>query len=285
MGNSKITAVITQTTSTMKVIIAGYSKTGTKSLCRALKHFDYSVDDFPEHIDQRTDHWWRIFAADPDDHIAQSPQIFREMYEHVDVCTDTPAYLFWEQILEAFPDAKVILMERDDEEVWWNSLKKHFVRERKTNIGAWMLHVLPRWYVKFLCYDLWKSQIRHRDMAWAGAVGPLSPYGPNRANKMVAIKRYREHNAYVKSNCPEDKLLIWKPSEGWDRLCKFLGHESPDMPFPNENKGGQIVEDILFKHPRAIRQTNTVIRRFLISVGLISWAVYYCWSHLSIEWV
>jgi len=259
----------------MKVIIAGYSKTGTKSICAALKHFGYSVDDFPEHIDQRTDFWWRIYNAEPGDELAQTPAIFKQMYENVDVCTDTPAYLFWEQISEAFPDAKVILMERDNEEVWWKSLEKHFVRERRTNIGAWILEYLPRWYVRLLCDDLWKSQDRHRFFTWAGAVGPTSPFGPNRVNKMIATKRYREHNTYVKATCPADKLLVYNPKDGWPKLCKFLGLEIPDMEFPNKNKGGQIVEDILFRHPRALKQRYTVITNLLISILVVAGLAYY----------
>merc|ERR1712227_560549 len=81
--------------SSMKIIVAGYSKTGTKSLNRALTCLGYSVDDLAEHLSVRTDYWWRIFtAADPQ---ACSPEIFKEMYKDVDACMDTPAYLFWEQ--------------------------------------------------------------------------------------------------------------------------------------------------------------------------------------------
>ena len=32
---------------------------------------------------------------------------FRKMFENVDSVTDIPACFFWEEILEAFPDAKV----------------------------------------------------------------------------------------------------------------------------------------------------------------------------------
>ena len=100
-------------------------------------------------------------------------------------------------------------------------------------------------------------------------MGPTSPFGPNRANKMTAIKKYREHNAYVKTACPADKLLVYNPKSGWAPLCKFLGLKVPDMEFPNKNKGGQIVDDILLKHPRALRQRREVITNFLVSVILV----------------
>jgi len=248
----------------MKVIIAGYSKTGTKSIQKALRLLGYSVDDLHEHLDERTDYWWRIFVADPNDPIAQTPEIFKEMYANVDACTDTPAYLFWEQILEAFPNAKVILSERDNEDVWWDSLRKHFIRERRENIGAWLLLYFPNWILKLCCDDMWRAHRRHRDMSWGGAVGPLSPIGPNRVNAMIAKKRYREHNAYVREKCPSEKLLIYNAKQGWDPLVKFLGIKAPDIPFPNANKGGQIISDVLKRHPRALRQRSQLIRNFLI---------------------
>lgn len=265
----------------MKVIVAGYSKTGTKSLNAALTELGYSVDDLHEHLGYQTENWWRIFAAtDPK---AQTIEIFREMYENVDACMDTPVYLFWEYILEAFPDAKVVLMERDSEEVWWKSLEKHFVRERKTNMGAWLLYYFPRWFVKLMNYDLWKSQIRHYDMNWAGTVGPLVPFGPNQVNKLIATKRYREHNAYVKLKCPQEKLLVYNPKQGWGPLCKFLGKEVPKTDFPNANKGGQIVDDILFSHPKALQQRKTLLRNMAIFFGLVGYGVYYVSQHL--RWV
>lgn len=132
-----------------------------------------------------------------------------------------------------------------------------------------------RVYVRLLCDDLWKSQDRHRFFTWAGAVGPTSPFGPNRVNKMIATKRYREHNVYVKATCPADKLLVYNPKDGWPKLCAFLGLKVPDMEFPNKNKGGQIVEDILFRHPRALKQRYTVIKNLLISIAVVAAMVYY----------
>jgi len=262
----------------MKIIVAGYSKTGTKSLNRALKQLDYSVDDLAEHLSVRDEYWWRIFsAADP---VACSPKIFKEMYENVDACMDTPAYLFWEQILEAFPKAKVILMERDSEEVWWNSLEKHFVRERKENLGGWALYLLPTWLLKLTCYDLWKSQRRHYDMNWSATVGPLVPFGPNQVNKMIATKRYREHNAYVKMTCPKEKLLVYNPKDGWGPLCEFLGHKVPDMEFPNANKGGQIVTDILWGLPKALQQRRTIFKNMTIFLLVVFGILYWFSKHL-----
>ena len=51
--------------------------------------------------------------------------ILRKMYKDVDAVTDLPAYLYWEQLLEAFPNAKIIHMERN--EVTWERSAKDCV--------------------------------------------------------------------------------------------------------------------------------------------------------------
>lgn len=39
---------------------------------------------------------------------------------------------------------------------------------------------------------------------------------------------------------PADRLLIFKASEGWEPLCRFLGVPVPNTPFPNVNDRAQI---------------------------------------------
>jgi Sulfotransferase domain len=36
---------------------------------------------------------------------------------------------------------------------------------------------------------------------------------------------------------PEDNLLEYRPQDGWEPLCKFLGKPVPAEPYPFINKG------------------------------------------------
>ena len=45
----------------------------------------------------------------------------KRLYQDVDAVVDAPGNIFWEEILEAFPDSQVILSERD-EDSWLKSL-------------------------------------------------------------------------------------------------------------------------------------------------------------------
>ena len=85
----------------MKVIVAGMAKTGTKSMCAALKELGYSVYDYNENMLLLGKEWMKICAE------GGSTEDFRRMYENVDAVTDIPACYYWDEIHKAFPDSKV----------------------------------------------------------------------------------------------------------------------------------------------------------------------------------
>ena len=85
----------------MKVIVAGFSKTGTKTLNAALTKLGYNVYDFMEHFWEHGTYWEKILS------IGGSAEDFKEMYRNVDAVVDGPVFAFWEDIQKVFPDAKV----------------------------------------------------------------------------------------------------------------------------------------------------------------------------------
>ena len=85
----------------MKVIVAGCSKTGTKSMNAALTELGYKVYDNMEHIMYHCDDWIKIFEG------KGRIEDFKRMYKDVDAIVDVPAFLYWYEIHQAFPEAKV----------------------------------------------------------------------------------------------------------------------------------------------------------------------------------
>jgi hypothetical protein len=69
-------------------------------------------------------------------------------------------------------------------------------------------------------------------------------YGENAGcpagNENTYIARYERHNREVQeyfANRSDDLLIIDLPNDdGWSRLCPFLGHPIPNVPFPHANK-------------------------------------------------
>ena len=85
----------------MKIICSGYQKTGTKSLAAALRLLGYKVFDFEEQffflgkdLSQILEKGWNITDL-------------QKIYKDVDVIIDLPSCILWEELHEAFPDAKV----------------------------------------------------------------------------------------------------------------------------------------------------------------------------------
>ena len=50
----------------------------------------------------------------------------------------------------------------------------------------------------------------------------------------VAREKYREHYAMVRRVTPKERLE-YRMGDGWEPLCKFLGKEVPEVPFPRAN--------------------------------------------------
>ena len=236
----------------MKVICAGVGKTGTKSIAKALRHLGFNVFDFEEQILSLDfiDHWFDVFrnGAEPD---------VKRVYQNADAVVDSPGNLFWEEILEAFPDCKVILSERD-EDSWVKSVANQFevldtVKSRTVSILS------PTMRKMYLIAD---SNV----VALVGS--------RNKASTYVFRKRYRIHNHRVKSIVPPDKLLVYNVQQGWKPLCDFLGCEVPTAAFPHENVKGEIAQKFALSSLSVTtygRQVKGEIQRAVL--GIISFVV------------
>jgi hypothetical protein len=44
---------------------------------------------------------------------------------------------------------------------------------------------------------------------------------------------YVRHNEYVRKLVPKERLLEFRPEQGWKPLCDFLGVPVPDRPYPH----------------------------------------------------
>jgi len=96
----------------MKVICAGFQKTGTKSLSKALEELGYKVYDASETYIYMRKTWMDYFAGK-----ITIEQVCEEYDRHnVDVVVDGPGNYFWQEMMEYWPKAKVILTVRDDED-------------------------------------------------------------------------------------------------------------------------------------------------------------------------
>ena len=203
----------------MKVICAGLSKTGTSSIAKALQVLGFSVFDFIEHVTIHRDEWVSIYRH------GKIPD-FLSMYKDVDAVTDLPAAIWYEEIHQSFPDAKVILSVRDTEEVWLTSWINQIAVFR--NAGF-----LRKMYMRYIVPYTHGFDVLLQEEIDVSAYGTLRP-----EFTVLHKKKYREHNERVQAVIPKEKLLIFNVKQGWKPLCEFLGCEIPDEEFPRANVSG-----------------------------------------------
>jgi len=238
----------------MKIICAGLSKTGTKSLAKALRILGFTVFDFDEHDHFHIDKWFDVYCE------GKSPD-FASMYKDVDAVTDLPPAFWFEEIYGAFPDAKVILSVRDNEEVWahsWakqNELIQTFSGFLNRVLVKWPLFIVRRIRGKYTKFELF-------DFVLNGVYGSL-----NSRSTVLFKKKYREHNQRVQAVIPKQKLLIYNVKQGWEPLCEFLGCDFPQVEFPRENFA------LSFTHRKIATWRQMAISRVLLIVTVLVFVV------------
>ncbi|KAL4936043.1 hypothetical protein BDV06DRAFT_205770 [Aspergillus oleicola] len=216
-------------TKPMQVLALGMSRSGTESLRRALQILGYDHVyhgfDMSESFPMQWKQWAllgrRKFGCVGTSHQgdgAISRSDFDEILGHAEAVTDQPCSIFATELIEAYPEAKVILNHRDVDS-WYESITALILPHAR---GFWY-HVLP-WF--------------QADMYWAVQYTihcfNMHFYGNlERNGKWV----YRQHSATIRGALADepDRLLVWTVQNGWEPLCKFLGKPIPDEPFPAGN--------------------------------------------------
>jgi len=250
----------------MKVIFAGYSKCGTKTMAEALRILGYNVYDFMENYEYLGDKWMKIFKE------GGTKDDFYEMYKDVDAVTDAPAFTFWREILEAFPDAKIIFHERPEDE-WWPSMEKQ----------------LQSWEGFTLKLQNYLSPTKYRLFVWAqhmfvavfGVQLKMYLIGDNPTNEMLMRHSYRAHNAYVKSCAPKDQLLEFNIKDGWKPLCEFLKVPIPESEFPHKNKKASVTQEMMDTNSLFIRMQREMTVSLSLLTGLSMFCLYKVFTNRS----
>jgi hypothetical protein len=146
---------------------------------------------------------------------------------------DLPMALYFEQVMEEYPECKFILTERENSEVWfrsWDVLTKSITTPTQTG-GLFFSKVK-----QYSHYLRWLYAIVNQDNTYLTSDFPF----PDQ-NKAAAIASYEEHNRRVRATIPSERLLEYNVKQGWEPLCKFLDiGDCPGTPFPKTNSARSV---------------------------------------------
>jgi hypothetical protein len=195
----------------LDLIGAGLGRTGTLSLKAALERLGYApcyhmieVLRAPE----RARHWLERTESGAHDWDA--------ILDGYRATVDWPAAAFWRELIERYPDAKVLLSLRDADR-WYDSVMNTILpvlRQGPPQRAPELLHEFHA-MVYALVFE----------RTFEGRLG----------DRAHAKRVFEAHNQAVIDAVPASRLLVYRAGDGWEPLCGFLGAPVPAEDFPHLN--------------------------------------------------
>jgi hypothetical protein len=215
----------------LKVIGAGGPRTGTASLKTAFEVLGFGECQHMENLFNKpnlVDYWVEFFETGKTD--------FDTLFDGFQSTSDFPGYLMYKELLEQYPEAKVVLTLRDPEE-WYESAART-VHAFVPQTWQQKLKLLPKKIKSKRFRNIAKTLRLVEVYLWKGH------YKGGFKNKEQTLDIYRRFNDEVRANVPAAQLLEYRISEGWEPLCKFLEVPVPEVEFPVRNQRQQFIAQL-----------------------------------------
>ena len=194
----------------LKVIGAGLGRTGTLSLKLALEHIGfgpcYHMTEIMAQVRRRLPQWNSVVRAAPD---------WDAIFDGFVATVDYPTCTYWRELAAHYPDARVILSDRDAGS-WYDSVRQTIFSPAALEsflgspMGEFMRGAVLRDFV---------DQLGDRD--WM-------------------IGYFNQWRESVIAGLPAERLLVHRSAEGWEPLCAYLGVPVPDAPYPRVNSKDEV---------------------------------------------
>jgi hypothetical protein len=208
----------------LQVIGAGFGRTGTTSMKEALELLGY----------KRCHHMQEVMLSKKQiemfNRVSLDVEVdWDDVFIGYEAAVDWPSSARYKELMQQYPDAKVILTAREPE-AWYESTRGTIYT---------LSHSIPP------VISLLVPRVRHimtmiHRLIWGGV------FDGRFDDREHAIKVYNENVAEVMAHVPNDKLLVHASKEGWEPLCAFLDKPVPNQPYPHSNEGKQIKRAIGF---------------------------------------
>lgn len=193
----------------LRIVGAGLGRTGTLSLKLALERLLGEPCYHMIEVFSHAEHPARWLAAARGERV-----VWEDLLRGYRAAVDWPAAAFWPELSAAFPEAIVLLSVREPE-AWWRSASETiFPALGAAPEGEWRAMVEAVFGSRFtLALD----------------------------DREAAIRAFERHNDRVRAAAPPDRLVEWRPGDGWEPLCQALAVPVPDEPFPRVNTRAEFV--------------------------------------------
>lgn len=236
---------------TLKVIGAGLGRTGTSSLQAALEELGFG----------KCYHMREVFAEGNKHHPAMwlaategKPVNWEHLFAGYQSTVDWPGCNFYKELMDYYPDAKVLLSVRDPEK-WYSSARNTIFRTHQISVSHFLFSNTPWNRVKSqLLINLWPSDFKEKFLD--------QDYG---------IALFERHNEEVQRVVPPERLLVYDVKQGWEPLCRFLEVPVPDKPFPHLNDTVEFQERIERRERKARVTVGAAASLVALGVAGLVW--------------
>jgi hypothetical protein len=250
----------------MRVLVLGMCRTGTTSISAALRKLGYTPHQMREVLvnPKEVALWQEAINTTllaPRDRPSKQRNMapygkaeFDKLLGDYDAVMDLPGCVFAKELIDAYPEAKVVLTTRKYDE--W----EHSMRESIWCLCTWRLFAAARYF------NITQLAPVMRLIHSVFRVHSGSHYGGPQAK--VA---YEKHYDIVRSSVPKDRLLEIDPDTiQWDPLCNFLEVDVPNQPYPKMNE-----EKAMRKNLE--KAWNDMVNYLSLMLTLPAGVMFLCW--------
>ncbi|TPX15301.1 uncharacterized protein E0L32_004578 [Thyridium curvatum] len=241
----------------IKVVVCGLGRTGTASMKDALERLGfptYHAFDFWYDSQPNIERWNRFIDVKYHGKGEFTREDWDAIFKDYAATVDAPSAFFAPEIAEAYPDAKVVILNRDPE-AWFRSCQAAFGHRNNSALTKRIFRLLVRWQprIRAIATHMDRKQDEIWGFEWhdAGA-------------RPKALAFFEAYYAECRARIPEDRRIEFSVQEGWAPLCAHLGVEVPTetdgegravaVPFPRTNEAAQFKERVGGVARKVIRQ-------------------------------
>ena len=201
---------------TLKVIGAGFGRTGTDSMREALNILGLGPCHHMLEVNASEDQkqMWRAM-------VQGAPPEWERLFAGYASAVDWPSAYYWRELMAFYPRAKVVLTYRTADS-WWKSFEQTILRGIQASTEPESLGLALV-----------------RDKVFSGRAD----------DRALAIARYEDNVNAVKATVPPERLLVHSLGDGWEPLCAHLGVPVPAQPYPSRNSASDFQKAVLKQQP------------------------------------
>ena len=266
----------------MKLLCLGLSRTGTQSLREALFRLGYNdvyhQTNFNQNRDYDAQMWveayrkkFEVGRGGSRWDTAQWRRFFDAALGHCMAVSDVPCVTFWRELMEAYPEAKILITVRDSPEAWYASIMETVMFMLGGLFGnGWRPWMVRRFMPTNPSMEYTRLLLKYDDAC-------SSCFQDHLHGTRDGIYAYSRHNAAVQALAKQQgrEVLIFNVKQGWKPLSDWLGVDQPEGLFPRLNDKVYFVKRSTVLHRLALLGTAIGAAKWVLPISIGFIAVWY----------